>query len=449
MRPRDSHASVSDAEAGEVPLPTLSHDVDPGNSVALAFAQGARDHEAGIVHPAAANPIHRVRHGDMGARTSTIQSIRSVQARDGALIPAEFRTLSIQVGDIREQERLGADLKRSKKDQVADKLGINAIRRKKDAKNKPPAPDADYFSQLSYHVTPAHEVASELAVDPEHGLTVSEAQSRLARDGPNAFKHKKPNYLYKLFMWFFGGFGAILSLAVILFGISYKPLGNPDPQSYNLALAILVLIVIVLQGCFNAAQDWSTTRVMNSIMGLLPSDAVVLRDGQKVTVPAADLVKGDLVILTQGARVPADMRLLSASADLAFDRAVLTGESEEVPAELITDEENFLESKAIAFLGSYVTSGSGIGIVILAGSETVMGRINKLTNTGKEKTTNLQREVNRFICIIVTLTVSLIVAMLIFWLCYLRKHHKGFLNTSGIITNLMVCPSACAIVVQN
>lgn len=445
----DFSAAAGDPEAAALPeLPRLAHGVDASNSVTLAFAQSARDHAAGnSAHPSSENPLHRTRAlGDgMGGRTSTIQSVRSVQGRSEAIIPAEFRTMSIQVGEIKDESQRKANDRASSassiKEGLKQRFGFSARRRQGSAPTgAPPALDANYFSQLSYHVSSRESVAHELQVDLDTGLPSTEAKSRLSRDGPNAFKAKKPNYLLKVLKYFFGGFGAILSLAVILFGVSYKPLGEPDPAPYNLALAILVLIVIFLQGLFNMAQDWSTSRVMNSIMGLLPADTVVLRDGQKVTVPVSDLVVGDVVVLGQGVRIPADMRLVSASNDLAFDRAILTGESEEVPAELDSNEENFLESKSIAFLGSYVTSGSGLGLVVLTGQNTVMGRINKLTNTGKEKTTQLQREVNRFIGIVLTLTVTLILAMLIFWLAYLRKYHRGFLNTASIITNLMVCP---------
>lgn len=203
------------------------------------------------------------------------------------------------------------------------------------------------------------------------------------------------------------------------------------------------MVVIFLQAIFNALQDFSTAKVMNSIKGLLPANAVVIRDGEKKTIAASDIVAGDLIVLSQGIRVPADIRLVSASDDLTFDRAVLTGESEEVPAMLDDTESNFLESKSIAFLGSFVASGSGVGVVILTGPKTVMGRINKLTNTGKEKTTNLQREINRFVIIIVCLTVTLVLIMLIFWLGYLRPHHPAFLNVVGLLTNLMSLVVAC------
>lgn len=105
-----------------------------------------------------------------------------------------------------------------------------------------------------------------------------------------------------------------------------KPLGNPDPQASNLALAVILLVVVFLQASFNAWQDFSTSRVMASIQGMLPADVVVLRDGVQTSVPAASLVPGDLVHVVMGQKVPADVKLIEVSGDLRFDRSVLTGE---------------------------------------------------------------------------------------------------------------------------
>lgn len=105
-----------------------------------------------------------------------------------------------------------------------------------------------------------------------------------------------------------------------------KPLGNPDPQTSNLALAVVLLIVLLIQAAFNAWQDFSTSRVMASISGMLPSDVMVLRDSNQVRLAAHDVVVGDMVYITLGEKVPADLRLIEVSGDLRFDRSILTGE---------------------------------------------------------------------------------------------------------------------------
>lgn len=113
------------------------------------------------------------------------------------------------------------------------------------------------------------------------------------------------------------------------------------------------------------------------------------------------------------------------------------GESEEVPGAVESDEPNFLEAKNIALLGTHVCNGTATAIVVLTGSRTVMGRINRLTNKGNDERTNLQKEISRFVKIIITLTITLVLIMLITWLAWLRKDHFDFINTVGILTNLM------------
>jgi sodium/potassium-transporting ATPase subunit alpha len=123
----------------------------------------------------------------------------------------------------------------------------------------------------------------------------------------------------------FGGFCSVLWIGVIIFFICWRPLGNPDPAPYNLGLAILVLIVIFLQASFSAFQDWSTARTMKSILNLLPAETVAMREGESRKVASADLVVGDIVKVTIGNKVLADMRLLSTSGGVRFDRSMLTG----------------------------------------------------------------------------------------------------------------------------
>lgn len=132
-------------------------------------------------------------------------------------------------------------------------------------------------------------------------------------------------------------------------------------------------------------------------MDMIPVDCMVIRDGQLVKVPASTLVVGDRVSLSLGNMVPADLRLIQASNDTCFDRAVLTVESEAIEGVIHCTDENFLESKNIAFMGTHVVQGSCVGVVVLKGNDTLMGRINMLTTGRKEKVTIIQQEINRFV----------------------------------------------------
>ncbi|RFU72167.1 cation-transporting atpase pma1 [Trichoderma arundinaceum] len=331
-------------------------------------------------------------------------------------VQIEYRTLSIHVSESRNVD--------------SDNLGdIKAP--KKDGKE-------EYFSNLTFHELEVDQLCQQLNVSQDAGLSESAAALRIQRDGKNTLPHPKTNYLKKILMYVFGGFCSVLWVGVIIFFICWRPLSNP-PSPTNLALAILVLIVIFLQATFSAFQDWSTSRTMKSITDLLPSDALVLRDGQLMKLRATELVSGDIVQLQIGNKVPADMRIIGHSGDLRFDRAILTGEADEIEGSVDQTDENFLESRNIALMGTLVVNGSGVGVVVLTGPRSVMGRIANATASAEERPTLIQREITRFVYIIVALTVLLALIILFTWLGWLRKDHFAFMNVVAMLNNVMGC----------
>jgi sodium/potassium-transporting ATPase subunit alpha len=86
------------------------------------------------------------------------------------------------------------------------------------------------------------------------------------------------------------------------------------------------LLVIIVSSTFYAVVDWHASRIMKSIKSLVAEEATVVRDGKRQVIPATDIVIGDLIMLSMGDRVPADLRMVEASIDLKFDRSLLTGE---------------------------------------------------------------------------------------------------------------------------
>ncbi|KAJ5247284.1 hypothetical protein N7468_002267 [Penicillium chermesinum] len=330
-------------------------------------------------------------------------------------LPIEFRTLSIQISE--------------------------SQTRPKEVVTEPPkekVPNQDYFESLDFHHISQEKLCQEFNVDQRTGLSADAAANRLQRDGRNVLSHHRENYAKKLFFYVFGGFCSILWVGVIIFFICWKPLSNP-PSPTNLALAILVILVIVLQASFSAFQDWSTKRVMNSILNLLPSEALVLRDGKLTRIPATDLVAGDIVQISIGNKVPADMRLLQTSGDVRFDRAILTGESDEVDGAIDSTDANFLETRNIALMGTLVTNGNATGIVVLTGGRSVMGRIAKMTAGVKQKPTLIQKEISRFVTIIICLTICLALLILFAWVGWLHKDHKSYMSVVAMLNNVMGC----------
>jgi sodium/potassium-transporting ATPase subunit alpha len=117
------------------------------------------------------------------------------------------------------------------------------------------------------------------------------------------------------------------------------------------------------------------------------------------------------VQITLGSKVPADVRLLTVSSDLRFDRSVLTGESNAVAATVECTDPNFLESRNIALQGTLCTSGSGTGVCVGLGDNTVFGRIAQQATRERPARTTLEVEILRFVLIIASL--ALLVALLI------------------------------------
>ncbi|KAI8351050.1 putative K, P-type ATPase [Mortierella sp. GBAus27b] len=350
-----------------------------------------------------------------------------MERAQGNAVPIEYRTLSMHVTETQRSNKTGE---------------FNAAKTaggKGKAKNDDYTVETDFFATINYHkLTPA-EIDLRFNSNETLGLEQAEADRRLHANGPNTLDTRKPNYIKKLFGYVFGGFCSVLWIGTITFFVCWQPPLSDPPNVTNLALAILVIFVIFLQASFSAFQDFSTARVMSSIMDMIPADCIVFRDGKLIKIPAANLVVGDRVHLSLGNKVPADMRLVQASNDTRFDRAVLTGESDAIEASITATDENFLESKNVAFMGTHVVQGSCVGVVVLKGNDTLMGRINKLTSGRKEKKTIIHQEISRFVRIIVCLTLVLSSLILIVWAAWIRRSYPTFMPTAVLLVTLMGC----------
>lgn len=148
---------------------------------------------------------------------------------------------------------------------------------------------------------------------------------------------------------------------------------------------------------------------------MLPEQCHVTRDGQLIHIQAEDLVPGDMVTIKAGNKLPADVRLIEVSADIKFDRSVLTGESVPIAGSVEHTDANYLETHNIGLQGTHCIIGSALGIVVATGDRTVFGRIATLTNEPKTQMTTLEREVLYFVVFICAIMFTMIVAVVIIW----------------------------------
>lgn len=147
------------------------------------------------------------------------------------------------------------------------------------------------------------------------GLTAEEARGRLAADGPNTLPSSRlPSPVLLLLRQFTNFFAVMLWIAAALAFVGGTP-----------ALSVAIVVVVLVNGAFAFVQEYRADRAGQRLQDLLPVRATVLRDGTRLDVPAADLVRGDLVLLEAGDRISADLTLVEVDG-LAVDESTLTGE---------------------------------------------------------------------------------------------------------------------------
>merc|ERR1711962_504412 len=256
---------------------------------------------------------------------------------------------------------------------------------------------------------PIEELFQRLTVNPDTGLTMTEARRRYERDGPNALTPPKtvPEWV-KFCKNLFGGFSLLLWVGAILCFIAYsiEAASEEEPANDNLYLGVVLTAVVVITGVFSYYQENKSSRIMESFKNLVPQYALCLRDGEKHNLPAEELCVGDIVEIKFGDRVPADVRVIEARG-FKVDNSSLTGESEPQPRSPEFSAENPLETKNLAFFSTNAVEGTCKGIVISIGDNTVMGRIAGLASGLETGETPIAKEIAHFIHIITAVAVFL------------------------------------------
>lgn len=129
----------------------------------------------------------------------------------------------------------------------------------------------------------------------------------------------------------------------------------------------------------NTDADWSSSRVMSSITGMMPDNSLVLRSGAQKELVATEIVPGDILYIRLGDKLPADVRFFEVSPDAKFDRTILTGETVPLRGMVDSIEKNYMETNCIGMAGTHCVSGSAVGIVVSTGDRSVFGQVRSST----------------------------------------------------------------------
>lgn len=285
-------------------------------------------------------------------------------------------------------------------------------RRPAGGKGKKAKPDMEDLKQevsMDEHKIPIEELYIRLGTNPETGLTTQQAKEIYERDGPNALTPPKkiPEWV-KFCKNLFGGFALLLWIGAVLCFIAYSIQAGTfdEAPDDNLYLGIVLAVVVIVTGCFSYYQEARSSKIMESFKNMVPQYATILRENQKYTLPAEEVVAGDIVEVKGGDRIPADIRVISGQG-FKVDNSSLTGESEPQTRSPELTNENPLETRNLAFFSTNCVEGAGRGVVINTGDRTIMGRIANLASGLEMGDTPIAREIAHFIHIITSVAVFL------------------------------------------
>lgn len=267
----------------------------------------------------------------------------------------------------------------------------------------------------SWHSLPLAEVLTQLHTTPA-GLKAPEVTERRAMYGSNALQEAEQVSRWRVFGRQFTN--VIVWVLIVAGGVSLT-IGEWLDGG-------IILAVVVINAVIGFMQENSAEQALQALHRMTAPRVKVRRDGAVVSLPAAELVPGDMVELEAGDLVPADLRLTGASS-LACAEAALTGESEAVPKQVERSnpaDAALGDRDTCAFMGTVVTTGSGHGVVVATGMASEIGRIAGLIAEAGDDETPLQRRLAAFGRLLVWLSLSIVV--MLFGLGLLRG--LGFLD---------------------
>jgi Ca2+-transporting ATPase len=279
-----------------------------------------------------------------------------------------------------------------------------------------------------YHNLEIAQTAAELNTDINTGLTAAEAQRRLAEGGRNVLPLGEETSLLKILISQFADVMVLMLLAAVAVSVFLREYSD----------AIVILVIVVLNAALGTYQEYRAEQALAALSAMQVPRVRIKRDGQVTEISAEELVPGDLVLLQEGDRIPADGRLVVAKS-LNIEEAALTGESQPVEktTSAISETDVPLGDRLnMAFMGTAINFGRGEMIVTGTGLKTELGKIAEMLMGVEEKQTPLQVQIHKL-----SLTLirgALVVVALVFVIGLLR----GFALEQMLITAIGLAVAA-------
>ena len=236
------------------------------------------------------------------------------------------------------------------------------------------------------------EVLKQLQAS-DTGLSTGEVKKRLEEYGPNVLTQKNKTSPFSILVSQFKNTLTLILLGavgLVLFIYFFGERHTSDLIEAGLILAIVLMITFL-----GFIQEYKAEKALESLKKLLAFKAKIKRDGHEAEIDVADIVPGDIIILEEGLKVPADIRMLE-SISLHVNEASLTGESltVEKSEKVLLEKTQIADQTNMIFAGTVITSGRGVGVVIHTGDNTEIGKIAGLVAAEKNEPTPIQQRLD-------------------------------------------------------
>lgn len=294
------------------------------------------------------------------------------------------------------------------------------------------------------------ELLEEFGVDPSLGLTQQQAAENLKKYGRNELEEEEGTPMWQLILEQFKDQLVIILLGAAVISFVLALFEENDASGTAFVEPIVILLILIANAAVGVIQESNAEKAIEALKEYSPSETRVVREGQTIKIPSAELVPGDIIELGIGDQIPADCRLLDIfSSSFRVDQAILTGESVSVNKETgaITDPTAVKQDQInTLFSGTTISLGKGRAIVVMTGSSTAIGDIHKSISSQISEKTPLKKKLDDFGDM---LAKFITVICILVWLVNIRNFndpsHNGWLRGSVYYFKIAVALAVAAI----